>query len=313
MIICCGEAVIDFLPAKDQNDPMSFQALTGGSIYNVAIALGRLGRPVGYCGGLSTDFFGDRLRLGLRESGVDLSFSPISDRSSTLAFVQFNDGEPSYAFIDEGSAARMLQIDDLPVLSKTVTALHFGSISLIHDPAGATLEAFAHRHHGHKIISLDPNIRAEQVQNREAYLQRLNAMITIADIIKLSDIDLEWIAPGANPNSIAAQWLEAGAKIIAITKGGEGAIAYTRNSRIECAPEPVVIADTIGAGDTFMAGLLSALDIAGLLNIDTIEKLDTDHLEKALNFAMQAARITISRPGANPPWAHELKTVQKHS
>lgn len=306
MIICCGEAVIDFLPAKERDGAMNFQAFTGGSIYNVAIALGRLGRTVGYCGGLSTDFFGDRLRSGLKESGVDLSFSPISDRSSTLAFVQFHDGEPSYAFIDGDSAARMLQVKDLPVLSKPVKALHFGSISLIHDPAGATLEAFAHQHHGGKIISLDPNIRAEQVRDRDAYMQRLNAMMAMADIIKLSDIDLEWIAPGANPDSVAAQWLEAGAKVIAITKGGKGVVAYTKGSRIECAPEPVDIADTIGAGDTFMAGFLAALDRTGFLNIDKIDELDAGHLEKALKFAMRVARITISRPGANPPWAEEL-------
>ena len=306
MILCCGEALIDFLPVNGTEGKTAFQPFNGGSIYNVAIALGRLGRPVGFFGGLSTDFFGQQLTQGLRDSGVDLAQAVMNDRPSTLAFVRFNDGEPEYAFFDEGSVGRMLAENDLTGLPDEVTALHFGSISLIHDPAGATLEALARQQHGRRVVSFDPNIRPGQIKDREAYMRRFDAMMSIVDIVKLSNADLAWIAPNKDIGETASTWLEAGAKVVTITRGAQGAIAYHADGVIECGPPPVRVADTIGAGDTFMAGLLAALDRQGVLTTDGLSSMNRDTLTGGLEYAARAASVTVSRPGADPPWEHEI-------
>ena len=141
MIVCCGEALIDFLPRLSKDGAPVYQPFCGGSVYNTAIALGRLGIPTGLFAGLSSDFFGDMLQDGLKASKVDLKYARVWDRPSTLAFVKLSDGHARYSFFDDYSAQRMLTRKDLPKLDKKVAALHFGSISLIPEPGGATLEA----------------------------------------------------------------------------------------------------------------------------------------------------------------------------
>src|SRR3954470_7664189 len=166
MIVCCGEAVIDFLPAAMGAQPSAFAPTPGGSPFNVAIALARLGISTGFFGGLSTDTFGEMLNRTLVDSGVDLSFIEPSPRPSTLAFVSYDGGQPSYTFYDEGSAGRMLTEADLPAFPTTVTALHFGSFSLASEPSGSAFEALLQREHRSCVISLDPNIRATLIKNR---------------------------------------------------------------------------------------------------------------------------------------------------
>lgn len=306
MILCCGEALIDFLPVEILGGDTAFRPFNGGSIYNVAVALGRLKIPVGFYGGLSSDFFGDQLRSGLAGSGVDFSLAVSTTRSSTLAFVRFDEGEPSYAFVDAGSAGRMLQETDLPELPDHITALHFGSISLIHDPAGASLARFAKRHAGQRLISLDPNIRAGQINDRDAFLQRLEQMCGIADIIKLSDVDMQWITSGASVEQQVAKWLNSGTRLVVMTRGSEGAIAYFGDASVSAPPQPVEVVDTIGAGDTFMAALLAYFHQHEQLDKAGLQSLNAAVLEEALNYAARAAALCVSRPGADPPWREEL-------
>ena len=306
MIICCGEALIDFLPVKTQAGADAFQPFNGGSIFNVAIALGRLETKVGFFGGLSNDFFGQMLAQGLKESNVDLSFISRSVHATTLAFVQIKDGHAQYVFLDETSAGRMLAKTSIPEISDAVTALHFGSISLINDPAGETLESFAASQKASRVISLDPNIRASLIVNREHYLKRLGRMISYADIIKISDEDMEWIYPGVDPETIVKQWLVDGAKLAIVTRGSAGATAYTSSLKIVQPVPDVKVSDTVGAGDTFTAGLLSSLDQQNLLTKKNLASLSENQLAKATSLAANAAAITVSRAGANPPWRHEL-------
>ena len=306
MIICCGEALIDFLPAQTIEGAKAFQPFNGGSIYNVAIALGRLGQQVGYLGGLSEDFFGQMLVEGLKASNVDLSYVAMSARASMLAFVNLKDGQPEYAFVDEGSAARMLSPEQIAEISDDVTTLHFGSISLINEPVASTLEHLANANKKNCIISLDPNIRASVVVDRETYLARLERMIALADIIKISDEDLDWIYPDADHKNYAHAWLEQGAALVIITRGAEGATAFTRDHEIEQPVEKVTVSDTVGAGDTFTAGLLSSLEHQGLLQRDKLVNISAEQLTKATKLAARAAAITVSRAGANPPWSNEI-------
>ncbi len=306
MIVCCGEALIDFLPGKSADGGSAYQPFCGGSVYNTAIALGRLGIRTGFFSGLSTDFFGDMLKEGLKASNVDLKYTKIWDHPSTLAFVKLSDGHARYSFFDDNSASRMLTRKDLPKLDKKVEALHFGSISLIPEPGGATLETLMKRETKTRVTSLDPNIRPSQIKDRRAHVARLNRMIAMADILKISDEDVAWMTGRADFAKSAKKWLKAGAKIVVITKGGEGVEAFTKRDQLSLPSEKVKVADTVGAGDTFTAGLLAALSKAKLLNKKNLAEISRDDLEAALKFAARAAAVTVSRPGADPPWAREL-------
>jgi fructokinase len=306
MIVCCGEALIDFLPRKTADGQTAYQPFNGGSVYNTAIALGRLGVPTGLFTGLSTDFFGDMLREGLTASKVSLKYAKQWDKPSTLAFVKLVDGHARYSFFDDNSATRMLTPRDLPSFDARVKALHFGSISLIPEPCGAALELLLKREARSRVISFDPNIRASMIGNRRAHLARLNRMIAMADVVKASDEDVAWMTGKDDVRAAARGWLKRGAKLVVITRGAKGFEAFTGSFAVSRPAAKVKVADTVGAGDTFMASLLAALRKAKLLDKKKLATISEAKLTEALAFAARAAAITCSRPGADPPWAREL-------
>ncbi len=306
MIICCGEALIDFLPRSGADGNPVFQPAAGGSPMNVAIAVARLGAKGGFFGGLSTDFFGDILRQALTASGVDLSFVATVQRPTTLAFVKLDKGDARYAFFDENSAGRMLTESDLPAFPKTVAALHFGSFSLAAEPCGSAFEALMQREQKDRVISLDPNIRPTLVHNRDGYLARLDRLVAMADIARLSGEDLDWIAPGTSFEALARRWLDRGARMVILTRGAEGATALTAKHAVSVPGIATKVVDTVGAGDTFTAGILARLDALGLLTKAAITKLGREQLTDVLTFATKAAAVTVSRAGADPPWLKEI-------
>lgn len=306
MILCCGEALIDMLPRRSGAGEEAYAPYVGGAVFNTAIALGRLGIPTGFFSGISNDLFGQRLARALRDSNVDLTHIRFSDRPTTLAFVHLADGQASYTFYDENSAGRMLAESDLPNLPASVEALHFSCISLIPEPCGSTYEALMRREHEKRVTLLDPNIRRDFIPDREKHLARLRRMIAMADIVKLSDEDLDWFAEDGSEDEIATRWLQAGPKLLVVTQGSKGAVAYTAKGRIDITAPAVSVADTVGAGDTFNAGILAGLKDLGLLSKPGIASLSRNDLRTVLEFAAQAAAITVSRPGANPPFRHEL-------
>lgn len=307
MILCCGEALIDCLPRQLADGTEVFQPVNGGSVYNTAIALGRLGVEVGLFAGISTDFFGDSLREGLKASEVSPDYLRLKDMHTTLALVKLSDGHARYSFIDEGSAGRMLTKGDLPKLPKSVTALHFGSISLIPEPCGATYETLLKRSAKTKVICLDPNIRPTVIKDRRKHLARLYRLMALADIVKISDEDVKWMTGSDDLAKAAKSFLRKGAKIVAITKGGEGCMVSTKRFAFALDAPKVKVADTVGAGDTFTAGFLSSLLKAGHLNKKALAHASEAELRSAAEFAMKAAAVTVSRPGADPPWALEVQ------
>ncbi len=306
MIVCCGEALIDFLPRKTADGQAAYQPFCGGSIYNTAIALGRLGVPTGLFTGLSSDFFGDMLRDGLVASKVSLGFAKQWDKPSTLAFVKLAGGQARYSFFDDNSAVRMLTARDLPCFDSKIKALHFGSISLIPEPVGSALEQLLRREATSRVISFDPNIRASMIQDRRAHLARLHRMIALADIVKVSDEDVAWMTGKDDAKAAAKKWLKLGAKLVLVTRGAKGVEAFTGSFSFSRAAHKVKVADTVGAGDTFTAGLLTALRAMKLLDKSKLAAISEANLSTALAFAARAAAITCSRPGADPPWAKEL-------
>ncbi|PSK87278.1 fructokinase [Limimaricola soesokkakensis] len=304
MILACGEALIDMLPRRTEAGETAFAPYAGGAVFNTAIALGRLGAPAGFFSGISSDMFGDILRQTLEASKVDSFPAHISDRPTTLAFVKLTDGHASYSFYDENTAGRMLTEDDLP--EPGAEALFFGGISLMVEPCATAYEALQARESATRVTMLDPNIRPSFIRDEAAYRARIERMIARADIVKVSDEDLHWLEGAGDTADLARQMLAKGPKLVCITEGSKGATGYTAEHVVSAAAPKVQVADTVGAGDTFNAGVLASLHRAGLLNKADVATLDEDEIRDALSLGARAAAVTVSRPGANPPWDHEL-------
>ncbi|MFD1914346.1 carbohydrate kinase family protein [Halodurantibacterium flavum] len=305
MILCCGEALIDMLPRRTTADEPAFAPYPGGAVFNTAIALGRLGAPVSFWCGLSDDLFGTMLADALAASGVDISLCPRPAAPCTLAFVQLVDGQARYAFYDENTALRSLTPDALPPLPDSVQALFFGGISLVSEPCGSAFEAMMTRASG-RVTMLDPNIRPGFVQDEPAYRARIDRMIALADIVKLSDEDLHWLCGNGDAAMLAQGLIARGPKVVVITEGARGATAHWAGEAVSVPGQRVEVVDTVGAGDTFNAGFLAALNGAGLLGKEGIAQINAETLRHALDLGARAAAVTVSRAGANPPWASEL-------
>ncbi len=306
MILCSGEALIDMLPRATSGGESAFAPHAGGAVFNTAIALGRLGTPVSFFSGLSTDLFGQILADTLAASGVSSDLAHRADRPTTLAFVTLKDGHASYAFYDENTAGRMLSEADLPAIPDDVGAMFFGGISLMVEPCARAYEALCLREAPSRVTMLDPNIRPGFIRDADTYRARIDRMLAVADIVKLSDEDLAWLT---GHNDIAAGVAEVRAKgpaLVCITRGGDGVTGYAGGDPIEVAAKRVEVVDTVGAGDTFNAGFLASLHDAGALSKGTVRGLAPDIIREALALGAAAAAVTVSRAGANPPTRDEL-------
>ena len=305
MILCCGEALIDMLPRETAGGEAAFAPYPGGAVFNTAIALGRLGADAGFFCPLSDDLFGARLRDALDGSGVDHSLSPAVARPCTLAFVTLVNGQARYAFYDEGTALRAMTEADLPALPDRVEALFFGGISIVGDPCGAGFAALCDRA-GDRVVMLDPNIRPGFIRDQGAYRARLAGMLARADIVKLSDEDLHWLMGPGEVAELAQALRAQGPQVVIITEGAKGARGFFAGGVVQVAARRVAVVDTVGAGDTFNAGVLASLRRDWALTRAGVAALDAATLERALALGAAAAAVTVSRAGANPPFAHEL-------
>ncbi|ASP20258.1 fructokinase [Antarctobacter heliothermus] len=299
MILCCGEALIDMLPRQSDAGEPAFAPYAGGAVFNTAIALGRLGAPSGYLGGLSNDLFGQMLAEALAASKVDYSLCPRSGRPSTLAFVTLTDGQARYAFYDENTAGRMLSEPELPTLDDTTKALFFGGISLVSEPQANSYAALCSRA-GDRVVMIDPNIRPGFITNEASYRARLAGMLGRADIVKISDEDMDWL--GTDPTAL----LQGETSVVLVTLGAEGVDVMTTQGTHRVPARRVTVVDTVGAGDTFNAGFLAGLHKAGLLSRTALAKATAENLGTAADLGVRSAAVTVSRAGANPPWEHEL-------
>ena len=304
MILVCGEAIIDmFVTAKPDGNLLA-EPVAGGSPYNVALGLARLGNRTGFLGGLSQDAFGRMMAAKLERDGIDLRFSPRSDRPSTLVVVSVDAaGVPTYRFIGEGAADRMLTVADLPAtLPDDVTALTFGSLSMGVEPAGATYLALAEREKGRRVISVDPNLRASVVGAIAAWKVRLERFIATANIVKSSIEDIEGTyGHSASADAVVAGWLKSGPSLVIVTRGADGATAYWHGGKASIAGRKVAVVDTVGAGDTFHAALLNHFERHRLLTPDGLKTLNEAAVKDAIAFAAAAAAVTCTRRGADMP------------
>ena len=305
MILCCGDALIDMIPADLPGGGKGFVPHVGGAVFNTSIALGRLEMKPSFFHAISTDLFGEMLARELHASHVDFSLAPRVERPTTLAFVMLTDGQARYVFYDEASAGRMLSEQDLPTLPQEIDALFFGGISLVAEPCGSTFEALMMRERARRFVMVDPNIRPAFIRDETAYRARLSRMLGAADIVKLSEEDLEWLAPGHEDEAVAGLVAQ-GVHAVLVTRGEAGATAVTEGGSVSVKPPRTRVVDTVGAGDAFNAGFIEGLAGLGLLSKDGIRRAGPDALERCLARAVEVAAATVARQGANPPRLTEL-------
>ena len=306
MIVVSGEALMDVFAAGDTATGLMLDARVGGSPFNVAVGLARLQRPVAFFGALSDGFLGDRLLAALSAEGVGTQCLARVNAPTTLGLVGLDaKGVPSYAFYGEGAADRQVQ----PAMLASVPAakaFQFGSYAMVVEPVASTQRALVEREQGRSVIAYDPNVRLNVEPDLDRWRETLAWMLPRTQLLKVSDEDLGLLFPGVAPAELAARWLQAGVSLVVVTRGGEGAWAWTPRGHVETAPVRVQVIDTVGAGDTFQAALLTSLDEQGLLDPASLKTLDKAPLRAALDFAARAAAITCSRRGADLPRRNEL-------
>ena len=311
MYVICGEALFDFFAQADtgaQANKVEFKAIAGGSPFNVAVGLRRLGIETALFAGLSTDYLGQRLKQVLLDEGVSDRYLLEMEAPTTLAMVALDaNGSPQYSFRGEGCADRQLLVDHLPVLGDDVRGLHIGSFSLVVQPIGDTLLNLVKRESGKRLISLDPNVRLNPEPNIEVWRQRISELIPYADVIKVSDEDLELLYPGQDPQQIARSWLGHRCQLVFLTRGSQGASVFSReHGQRTVLASTVKVADTVGAGDTFQTAVIAWLTEHELDSIEGLQQLSASQLDALLDFATRAAALTCSKTGPDLPYRTQL-------
>lgn len=306
MILTVGEAVMDFLPERNLDGARTFRPVLGGSAFNVALGLGRLGIPAGYMWSLSTDLFGARFVAALEEADVDVGRVVFAPQPTTLAFIDVKGSTPEYAIFDNGSAGRLFEPGDASVLDEETVLVHTGSFVLGTEPIGTRLEEFAEAEVENRLFSLDLNVRANLVEDEETYRQRLARMIELADIVKASAEDIMWLYPGQPPEMVMEHWLETGTTIAIVTRDADGVNVATDQYVLSKPAHQVAVVDTVGAGDGFMAGFLGGLESTGVLTTKGFKGLTEERLEHATILGQRCAAFVCAHAGTEMPWRYEI-------
>ncbi len=298
-VLVVGEALVDVVPDSN-GDPRD---LPGGSPANVAITLGRLGRDVRLVTVLGNDVRGELVRTWLEASRVTvLAQESGSGRTSSAAVTLDESGAATYDF------DLAWDLGDVP--QEDCDVLHVGSIATVLAPGADVVLEAVRTHHGRALVSLDPNARPALTPDRAAAAARVEELVGLSGVVKVSDEDLEWLFPEHDPVATATRWATLGPGLVVVTRGGDGAVAVRPDgTALEVPGVPVEVADTVGAGDTFSGVLIDtllALGVSGAGGVDALRALtDRDILEVVTTAAIGAA-VTVSRPGADPPDRAEL-------
>jgi fructokinase len=302
MLLSCGDALVDFLPVKSTDGRDAIVPVVGGSCLNIAVGLARLGAPTGFVGGISTDLFGRMIADHAMASQVELGYATRSDLQTTLAFVRTVDGEPQYAFYDEATASRSWTYRRGSIPFDEIEAIHIGSTTLIDEKTAAETLAMVESARGSTTISFDPNCRPNLVKHRADYIDRMEAFAARAAIVRMSDVDFEFLYGGGDHAGMAKSLIEMGASLVVVTRGAEGTQAWHREAgAIEVQAPSVNVVDTIGAGDSFQAALLFALRAIGRIKTGSLAQMNFDELGRVLSFASICSAFTCGRAGADPP------------
>ncbi|MET8169381.1 carbohydrate kinase [Streptomyces sp. NPDC005329] len=306
-ITVLGECVADAFaePANTSNE-LALRVLPGGGPANTAVSLARLGTPARFLGRLSGDVFGRLFRAHLKASGVDLSDAVQAAEPSTLAVAELDaQGQAAFSFHAQNTADWQWTPEELARVDLSDTAcLHTGSLALVQQPGATAVEDFLAAAAPHATISIDPNVRPLLV-HPDIYRARLAHWCSLADVLRLSEDDLELLLPGTLPERACDIWHAAGVRLVVITRGADGALASLDGERVRVPAVSTSVADTVGAGDSFTAGLLHHLGARGLLG-GRLTELCLDDVAEACRFGTRVAALTCSVVGPNPPWQSQL-------
>jgi fructokinase len=292
-----GEVLIDLIP-----DEINYLAVVGGGPANTAKALAKLGVKTYFIDGISHDEYGQIAKAELLAANVLLDYAQYSSKPTCTAKVTFSkSGDATYKFVIEDTATfdfSDLWLPDPQSLKPSL--LHIGTLATVIEPGASILFEWAQSVAHLAPIVFDPNIRPAVLGNRDEYAKKVEKWVAISSTVKVSDEDLNWLYPGKTINEIVNKWLEVGVELVVVTLGDKGITAYRKNEQISVDAVKVVVADTVGAGDTVGAVLVEAIIKSGL------DKLAGEVLKSMLNRAVKAASITVSRTGANPPSKEEI-------
>jgi fructokinase len=298
-VLVVGEALVDIVVRPDG----SREEHPGGSPANVALGLARLGRRARLLTRLGDDERGAAVRSHLENSGVLLEpGSVVPGRTSTATALIDDAGVATYDFALDWR---------LPPDAATgpASVLHTGSIAASLPPGGDDVVALLERSAGQVTVTYDPNARPRLMGEADAARARVERIVELCDLVKVSDEDLDWLTPGEDVSSVARAWLDRGPGLVVVTRGGQGALALTREGAVEVAAPRIAVVDTVGAGDSFMSALIDHLATADLLGSgrrDALRAIPLDGVRAMLSHAVRVAAITCSRAGANPPIRAEL-------
>jgi len=292
-----GEVLIDLIPDRDQ-----YFAVVGGGPANTAKALAKLGVKTYFIDGISTDNYGQMAKAELLSANVLLDYAQYSNKPTCTAKVTLSkSGSASYEFVIADTATFDFSDQWLPDPQKIrPSLLHIGTLATVIEPGASVLFNWAQSVARVSPIVFDPNIRPAALGNRDKYVKKVEKWVAISSAVKVSDEDLNWLYPGKVIDEIVGKWLEVGVQLVVVTLGDKGIVAHRKREQISVDVVKVVVADTVGAGDTVGAVLVEAIVDNGL------DRLTGEVLKTMLNRAAKAAAITVSRTGANPPSKDEI-------
>lgn len=307
MFLVCGEALFDVFVAEGTTASLRLDGRPGGSPFNVAIGLARLAQPVWLLAGVSTDLLGERLMEVLERERVRTTAVVRFDAPTTLGLIGVGaEGVPRYAFYGERAADRLLTAERLPAIDPAVQVIHIGSYATVVDPGGTAIEELVRGECGRRLIAYDPNVRLNVEPSVGQWRSKIDVLARLVHILKVSDEDLRLLYPDASMDTLAMQWLACGVGLVVMTRGARGAIAWSREAKVEVPGVEVAVVDTVGAGDSFQAAMLARLVETAALDAVRTGVLKADHLTSVLQFAARAAAITCGRRGADMPRRPEL-------
>jgi fructokinase len=293
----CGEVLIDLIPEGTERRPV-----VGGGPANTAKALAKLGITTQFIDGISNDIYGQMASGELLAHDVLLDYVKYSDKPTCLAIVSLSEtGGATYEFVIDDTATFDFDRTWLPdPANLEPSLLHIGTLVTAIEPAASILFEWAKYVGEYVPIVFDPNIRPAVMSDRKAYIRQIERWVGISSAVKVSDDDIYWLYPGADLDKVTKRWLELGPELLVVTFGDKGLAGYRENTKISVDAKKVVVADTVGAGDTVGAILVEAIIQDGLT------KLTGDRLSLMLDRAARAAAITVSRTGAKPPGRDEI-------
>jgi fructokinase len=313
-VLVAGELLADVVSTGGADFALNLAVRPGGSPANVAVGLARLGIAVEFVGRVSGEGLGPWLRKHLVGNGVGVRHAVVAAELPTLAFVGLDPaGVPTYGFYGPTTADWYWKLSELPDCTSCLAmALHTGSLACALPPGADVLAGWADglRASGQVLLSYDPNVRPSLIPDLEPFAGRVEGWVRRSHLVKVSEEDLDVLAPGRPALDVAAEWATWGPELVVVTQGEDGATALRPDgSTVRRPGRSIEVVDTVGAGDAFAAGLLAWLGSAGALHPGGPAGLGADELVAALDRAIEVAAITCTRPGADPPYAEELPSV----